>query len=182
MGKQLIIFFVITLLLISGNVFSQIKKEVDNQIFVTFPCNPNYSLNNKVSTYNCLTNNCFYNVMVLKNILPNEAYEVYIKNELQWTDIEKQEIDNRILNGFIKGYLYELNTTGTITELKNANYLGKAIEYYAINPLDGEKGKRYAVVFFVRNTILTFDVTFLKGVNDISEKEKNMFLNSIILN
>jgi len=155
---------------------AQTKKEIENGIFVTFPVDPSYTTTITVSNFAAKTESCLFMVLIQRNVIPN--YAEYVKARQKWTDAEIDKVENSLLDNTVKGKLYYTGNKGTVSIVKIGKYNGRKIEYSAINPATGERGKRYAKVFFVRNMVISFDVWFLKD-NQTAIREKDKFLNSI---
>lgn len=155
---------------------AQTKKEIDNGIFVTFPVDPSYTTTTTVSNFVAKTASCLVMVIILRNVIPN--YAEYVKARQNWTDAEIDKVESAFLDNAVKGKLNYTGNKGTVSIIKLGKYNGRKIEYSAINPATGERGKRYTKLFFVRNAAISFDVVFLKD-NQTAIREKDKFLNSI---
>jgi hypothetical protein len=173
--KQTLIIF--TFLFLGISVFGQkTKKEVDNGIFVVFPDTPEYNATKEASTYITTTENCIFLVTIQRNVIPN--YVEFAKAEKTWTETQKKQIRDTLLDNVVKGKLAYTGNKGQVSEIKIGNYYGRKLAYSAINPATGERGKRFSVILSVRDKILNFDCWFLQD-NDDAVSEKNSFINSI---
>lgn len=157
-------------------VFCQVEKEVDNGIFVTFPKAPEYSANLSASTYIAKTNNCIYIVLLQRNIIPN--YNQYVVARKNWTNAEIKIVEDSFLDNAVKGKLDYTGSVGTVNEITIGRYRGRKTEYSAINPVTGEKGRRFSIVLLVRDKLINFDCWLLNDTTD-SITQKNEFFNSI---
>lgn len=166
----------ILLLLFSLTIFSQVKKEVDNGIFVTFPIPPEYQANTQATTYAEKTENCFFMTVVLRNQIPN--YPLYVQAKRKWTKAEIKKVEDSFLDNAVIGKLGYTGNKGNVTEIKIGEFSGRKIEYSAVNPATGERGKRFTIMLFVRDKLINFECWYLKE-NEISKQEKDEFLNSI---
>ncbi len=82
------------------------------------------------------------------------------------------------MDNAVKGKLDYSGNKGAISAIKIGKYSGRKIDYSAINPATGERGKRYTKLFLVRDKAISFEVLFLND-NQTATKEKDQFLNSI---
>lgn len=169
-------FSISIILLFTFQLNAQTIKEVDNGIFVTFPITPEYKLTPAASTYVCKTENCLFIVIIQRNVVPN--YVEYMVAKKKFTEAEIQKIEDGFLDNTVKGKLEYTGNKGTISSIKIGKYNGRKIEYSAINPATGERGKRYTKLFLVRDRAISFDVMVLND-NQAAYKEVNQFLNSI---
>jgi len=111
----------VSLLFLVISVFGQVtKKEVDNGVFVTFPSNPEYQITTGVSTYMAETKNCYYMVLIQRNTIP--YYPEFVKAEKTWTEAQKKQVRDSLLNGAIKGILDYTGSTRKISEIKKGTY------------------------------------------------------------
>jgi hypothetical protein len=155
---------------------AQTKKEVDNGIFVTFPVSPEYKTTTAASTYVGKTENCLFMVIIQRNAIPN--YAEYVKAKQDWTDAEIEKVENSFLDNAVKGKLDYSGNKGIVSTIKIGKYSGRKIDYSAINPTTGERGKRFTKLFLVRDRAISFEVWLLKD-SQIANIEKDKFLNSI---
>lgn len=158
-------------------VFSQVEKEVDNGIFVTFPTTPEYSINQNNSTYVAKTSNCFFMVLLQRNIIPN--YNQYVLARKNWTKAEIKKVESSFLDNAVKGKLDYTGNTGIVSEIIIGKYRGRKIEYSAINPATGERGKRFSIMLLVRDKLINFDCWLLNNTSNSTE-QKDEFFRSII--
>ena len=159
--------------------FSQTQKEVVNGIFVTFPTTVEYRGNTQSTTYIGKTENCLFMSLVLRNAIPN--YAQYVQAKKKWTKAEIKKVEDAFLDNAVKGKLYYLGSKGTITEIKIGEFRGRKIEYSAVNPVNGERGKRFSIMLLVRDNLVTFECMYLKETES-AKTEKDKFLNSIKTN
>jgi len=155
---------------------AQTKKEIDNGIFVTFPVDPNYTTTPTVSNYAAKTESCLFMVIIQRDVIPN--YAEYVKARQKWTDAEIDKVESAFLDNAVKGKLDYTGNKGTVSIIKIGKYNARKIDYSAINPATGERGKRYTKLFLVRNKAVFFEVWSLSD-NQTAIKEKDKFLNSI---
>jgi len=173
--KHTLVFSVFIFLAIS--IFGQgIKKEVENGIFVTFPSTPEYQTTAEASSYTAKTTNCYYMVLIQRNAIPN--YAEFVKAEKTWTEAQKKQFRDALLDNAVKGKLDYTGSKGNISNVKIGDYYGRNVEYSAINPATGQKGKRYLVMLSVRDRLVTFECMFLQNINS-TILEKDEFINSI---
>ena len=170
---------ILTTLLLLFCVFqlnAQIKREVDDGIFVTFPSAPEYKITTAASTYVVKSKNCLFMVIIQRNAIPN--YTEYVKAKQKWTNAEIEKIENLFLDNAAKGKLDYSGNKGNVSTIKIDKYSGRKIDYSAINPSTGDRGKRYTKLFLIRDKAVCFEVWFLKD-NQTAAQEKDQFLNSI---
>lgn len=156
--------------------FSQTQKEVENGIFVTFPTNVEYQANLNATTYIGKTENCFFMSIVLRNQIPN--YAQYIQAKKKWTNSEIKKVEDSFLDNAIKGKFDYTGNNGTVKEIQVGEFNGRKVEYSAVNPAIGKRGKRFTIMLLVRDRFVSFECWYLKD-NTISKIEKDDFLNSI---
>jgi hypothetical protein len=157
-------------------VLGQTTKEIDNGLFVTFPTTPEYQANTQATSYVAKSTNCFFMTMVLRNQIPN--YDQYVLAKKKWTQSEIKKVEDSFLDNAVKGKLDYTGNKGTITEIKIGGFSGRKIEYSAVNPANGERGKRFTIMLLVRDKFVNFECWYLKD-NTTATSEKNDFLNSI---
>lgn len=160
-------------------LFSQVKKEVDNGLFVTFPNEPQYSATETSSTYATKTDNCIFAVLLQRNAIPN--YAQYLLAKKKWTKTQIKTLEDSFLDNAVKGKLDYTGNTGNAQPITIGGYNGRKIEYSAINPSTGIRGKRYSVILLIRDKLINFEVWYTSD-NSTSQIEKNEFLNSITTN
>ena len=164
-------------LFLSITAFGQgIKKEVENGIFVTFPSTPKYQTTAEASSYEVKTENCYYMVLIQRNAIPN--YTEFVKAENTWTEAQKKQFRDALLDNAVKGRLGYTGASGKVTPIKKGDFHGRKIEYSAINPATGESGKRYLVMLSVRDRLVSFDCIAMQDTNR-AIAEIDEFLNSI---
>ncbi len=164
------------LLFCTSQINAQIKTEIDNGIFVTFPVAPEYKTTTAASTYVTKTENCMFMVVIQRNAIPN--YVEYVKAKQNWTDAEIAKVENSFLDNAAKGKLDYSGNKGAVSSIRVGKYSGRKIDYSAINPVTGERGKRYTKLFLVRDKAISFEAWFLHD-NQTATQEKDQFLNSI---
>lgn len=169
-------FLSVLLAIISFSVYSQTQKEVENGIFVTFPNTPEYKATTQATTYIVKTENCLFMTIVQRNIIPN--YAQYVQAKKKWTTAEIKKVEDAFLDNSVKGKLDYTGNKGTVSEIKIGEFSGRKIEYSAVNPATGERGKRFTIMFLVRDRVVSFECWYLKE-NENAKKEKDKFLNSI---
>lgn len=174
MKRTLILLSV--LLLVTSTFGQATRKEVENGIFVTFSNVPEYKVTTEASAYSSKTENCFYVVLIQRNAIPN--YPEFVKAEKTWTETQKKQFRDKLLDSTVKGHLDYIGVTGKVTEIKKGNFYGRKVEYSAVNPANGENGKRCLVFLSVRDKMLNFSCMLLKD-NSKSLLEEEKFINSI---
>ena len=172
MKKYLLILFSLSTFF----CFSQIQKEVENGIFVSFPNSPTYKTVQNSSTFSSKTESSLMMVLIQRNIIPD--YPNYLLALKKWTENERKKIANSFLDNAVKGKLDYTGNTGNVSEIKLGNFFGRKLSYSAINPTNGERSERYSIILLVRDKLLNFECWELnKNSNFVNEK--NNFLNSI---
>ena len=172
MKKYLLILFSLSTFF----CFSQIQKEVDNGIFVSFPNSPTYKTVQNSSTFSSKTESSLMMVLIQRNIIPD--YPNYVLAQKKWTENERKKIANSFLDNAVKGKLDYTGNTGNVSEIKIGNFYGRKLSYSAINPTNGERGERYSIILLVRDKLINFECWQLNA-NSKFTTEKNNFLNSI---
>ena len=165
------------LLFLSVSIFGQgIEREVENGIFLTFPKTPKYETTTDVSSYEAVTENCYYMVLIQRNAIP--YYTEFVETEKSWTETQKKQFRDVLLDNAVKGRFEYFGNTGTVTEIKKGSFYGRKVEYSAVNPATGESGKRYLVMLSVRDKLINFECVLLQD-NNYAVLEKDKFINSI---
>ena len=172
MKKYLLILFSLSTFF----CFSQIQKEVENGIFVSFPNSPTYKTVQNSSTFSSKTESSLMMVLIQRNIIPD--YPNYVLAQKKWTENERKKIANSFLDNAVKGKLDYTGNTGNVSEIKIGNFYGRKLSYSAINPTNGERGERYSIILLVRDKLINFECWQLNA-NSNFITEKNNFLNSI---
>lgn len=167
---------VILMSLATISSYSQTTKEVENGLFVTFPSTPKYQANTQATSYVGESKNCIFMVMILRNQIPN--YNQYELAKKKWTQSDVKKVEDSFLDNAAKGKLEYTGSSGIITEVKIGLFRGRKMEYNAINPVTGERGKRFTIMLLVRDKVVSFECFYLIE-NTISKQEKDKFLNSI---
>lgn len=165
-------------LIISYTSFSQVRKEVDNGIFVTFPAIPTYTVKGYVTTYSKLTDNVSYAVSVIRDAFPK--YDEYLKNQQNLNASEKTSIIDNFLNSMVEGILKQSEAKGNSKDIKIGKYAGKKISFSAINPSTGERTNREVIVISVKEKAIMFMAMHNKvTISNSAKVEVEKFLNSI---
>ena len=172
MKKYLLILFSLSTFF----CFSQIQKEVENGIFVSFLNSPTYKTVQNSSTFSSKTESNIMMVLIQRNIIPD--YPNYVLAQKKWTENERKKIANSFLDNAVKGKLDYTGNTGNVSEIKIGNFYGRKLSYSAINPTNGERGERYSIILLVRDKLINFECWQLNA-NSKFTTEKNNFLNSI---
>ncbi|MDM1384529.1 hypothetical protein HX024_17865 [Myroides marinus] len=173
-------FLLFLILYSSSTVVAQNKKEVTDGIFVTFPSTPEYKALQGNLTYSGKTENALYMAIVVKNVIPN--YSEYVQAQKTWSEKEKQQIIDALLDNAVRGKLDYTDSQGSSNKIKKGNYQGRTIQYQAINPLTGNKGNVNSTILLVRNSLVSFEVWNTKEESSSASKEREKFLNSISTN
>jgi hypothetical protein len=166
----------ILLTTISLSVYSQTQKEVENGIYVTFPTTVEYQASTQATTYVGKTDNCLFMSMVLRNQIPN--YSQYVQAKKKWTSTEIKKVEDSFLDNAVKGKLDYTGNKGTVSVIKVGEFSGRKIEYSAVNPATGERGKRFTIMLLVRDRLVSFECWYLIETEN-AKTEKDKFLNSI---
>lgn len=164
------------LAIISFSLYSQTQKEVENGIYVTFPTTVEYKATTQATSYVGKTENCFFMSIILRNQIPN--YPQYIQAKKKWTSAEIKKVEDSFLDNAVKGKLAYTGNKGTVSEIKIGEFSGRKIEFSAVNPTTGERGKRFSIILLVRDRFVSFECWYLKETAD-AKNEKDKFLNSI---
>ena len=175
MLKYLYIFLLMPLF-----INAQTKKEVFDGIFVTFPKAPEYSINQGMSTYSAQTTNALYLVFVRRNAIPN--YSDYVQAQKKWTQKDKEEVVNTLLDNTVKGKLDFVGVKGKSSKIKLHGYDGRTITYQAINPITGQSSKVHTTILLVRSSLVILDTWNIKEESKEVEQERTTFFNSITTN
>lgn len=169
-------FILILFFFFSLTAFAQSIKEIENGIFVTFPTTVEYQASTQATTYVGKTDNCLFMTMVLRNQIPN--YPKYVQAKKKWTSTEIKKVEDSFLDNAVKGKLDYTGNKGTVSEIKIGEFSGRRIEYSAVNPASGERGKRFTIMLLVRDKLVSFECWYLKETEN-AKIEKDKFLNSI---
>ena len=167
------ILLIITLFT-SLSLFSQVRKEVENGIWVTFPKNPQYSMAQGARQYIAQTDNAV--CMVQSIDLPQRSQ--YLVAERNFSEAEKKEVADSFLNNYTQGVMASSGNTAQVSPIKKGTHYGKRISYSAINPATGEITQRSSIVLFVHAKVVSIECI---TINNSSQAiaEMNLFLNSI---
>ena len=176
--------YVLTFVVLFLFVFSleaQVKKEVDNGVFVTFPSDPTYNPAYPASVYMTATENCVLMAMIQRNAIPSDMYSEYIKAKQHMSNAEIEKIESGFLDNAVKGMVDLQGNTGVVKPIKVGKYSGREVFSSMINPATGNRTKTFFKSFLIRDKMLTFYVLYQKD-NKEAEREREMFLNSIVIN
>jgi len=156
------------------SLFSQVRKEIENGIWITFPKNPQYSVTQGIQQYITQTDNAV--CMVQSIDLPQRSQ--YLIAERNFSEAEKKEVADSFLNNYTQGVIASSGNTAQVSPIKKGTHYGRKISYSAINPITGEVTKRCIVVLFVRAKVVSIECI---AINNSSQAiaEMNLFLNSI---
>lgn len=157
--------------------YGQIEKEIENGIFITFPTEPKYQVAEQATTYIATTENCFFICLIQRNIIPN--YPQYLKDKENWNKEQLKKVEDAFLDNAVKGKLNYTENSGKVDNIKVGDFSGRKLEYSAINPATGIRGKRCSIILLVRDRLVSCDV-ILNNEKETSLKEKDDFLNSLI--
>jgi len=174
------LFFSLVLLCCANLISGQTKKEVFDGIFVTFPKAPEYSINQGMSTYSAQTTNALYLVFVRRNAIPN--YSDYVQAQKKWTQKDKEEVVDALLDNTVKGKLDFVGIKGKSSKIKLHGYDGRTITYQAINPITGQSSKVHTTILLVRSSLVILDTWNIKDESKEVEQERSKFFNSINTN
>jgi hypothetical protein len=165
---------IIITLFTSLSLFSQVRKEVENGIWVTFPKNPQYSMAQGARQYFAQTDNA---VCMVKSIdLPQRSQ--YLVAERNFSEAEKKEVADSFLNNYTQGVMASSGNTAQVNSIKKRTHYGRKISYSAINPITGEVTKCCSVVLFVRAKVVSIECITIDN-REQAITEMNLFLNSI---
>ena len=167
-------FLLIITLFTSLSLFSQVRKKVENGIWVTFPKNPQYSMAQGARQYFAQTDNAV--CMVQSIDLPQRSQ--YLIAERNFSEAEKKEVADSFLNNYTQRVMASSGNTARISPIKKGAYYGRRIGYSAINPATGEITQRSSIVLFVHAKVVSIEcITINNSSQTIAEI--NLFLNSI---
>lgn len=160
--------------------YSQIKKEVDNGVFITFPSSPEFKLGDNFRSYSTANNNAVFMVLVAG---PSPDYTQYLKNVHKLSFDEKEQIKESTLDSFIRGFLGQTVSKGKIDNILVGNYSGKKVKYSAIHPTLGERTNREMLVLYIKGKIICLNVFYNEiSPSQISKNQVDNFFNSITIN
>ena len=165
--------FIITLFS-SISLFSQVRKEVENGIWITFPKNLQHSVAQGTRQYITQTDNAVY--MVQSIDLPQRSQ--YLIAERNFSETKKKEVADSFLNNYTQGVMAFSGNTAQVSPIKKGTHYGRKISYSAINPITGEVTKRCSVVLFVRAKVVSIECITIDN-REQAITEMNLFLNSI---
>ena len=167
------ILLIITLFT-SLSLFSQVRKEVENGIWVTFPKNPQYSVAQGARQYIVKTDNAV--CMVQSVDLPQRTQ--YLAAERNFSETQKKEVADSFLNNYTQGVMASSGNTAQISPIKKGAHYGRKISYSAVNPATGEVTQRSSIVLFVRAKVVSVECIAMNN-SFKATTEMNSFLNSI---
>ena len=121
MKKYLLILFSLSTFF----CFSQIQKEVENGIFVSFPNSPTYKTVQNASTFSSKTENSLLMVLIQRNVIPD--YPNYVLAQKKWTATERKKVADSFLDNAVKGKLDYTGNTGNVSEIKIGNLYGRKL-------------------------------------------------------
>lgn len=168
--------FLIITLFTSLSLFSQVRKEVENGIWVTFPKNPQYSVAQGARQYIVQTDNAVY--MVQSIDLPQRSQ--YLVAEKKLFRNSKKEVADSFLNNYTQGVMASSGNTAQISPIKKGAQYGRKISYSAVNPATGEVNQRSSIVLFVRAKVVSVECITMNNSSKATT-EMNSFLNSITM-
>lgn len=172
------ILITVLVLLTSYISSSQVRKEVDNGIFVTFPSAPTYTAQSYVTTYSKITDNVSYAVSIIRDAFPK--YEEYLKAQKSMSASEKALVTDNFLNNMVEGVLKQSEAKGNSKDIKIGKYVGKKICFSAINPRTGERTEREVIVISVKEKAIMFLAIQNKvTISNSAKAEVEKFFNSI---
>ena len=154
--------------LLTTSLFSQVKKEVENGVWVTFPNTPIYQTEQGARQYITQTDNAIFMAIIAD--VPRRAE--YLIAEKNFSETEKKEVAESFLNHFIQGALANSESEPEIQSIKKGKFYGKKYSFSAINPMKGN------VILFVRGRAVSFQCVLINN-SQKAHTEKNSFLNSI---
>ena len=164
-------------ILLSTSLFSQVKKEVENGVWVTFPNTPIYQTEQGARQYITQTDNAIFMAIIAD--IPRRAE--YLMAEKNFSETEKKEVAESFLNHFIQGALADSESESEIQSIKRGKFYGKKYSFSAINPMNGEVTDRGNVILFVRGRAVSFQCVIMNN-SQKAHTEKSAFLNSISVN
>jgi len=160
--------------LLTTSLFSQVKKEVENGVWVTFPNTLIYQTEQGARQYITQTDNAIFMAIIAD--VPRRVE--YLMAEKNFSEAEKKEVAESFLNHFIQGALADSESEPEIQSIKKGKFYGKKYSFSAINPINGEVTNRGNVILFVRGRAVSFQC-ILTNNSQRAHSEKNTFLNSI---
>ncbi|MEC4086636.1 hypothetical protein [Myroides odoratimimus] len=169
--------YIIFFLFINVALNAQIKKEVSDGIFVTFPSTPEYKALQGSLTYSGKTENALYMASVVKNVIPN--YNEYVQAQKTWSEKEKQQVIDALLDNAVRGKLDYTGSKGSSSKIKKRKFDGREIQFQAINPITGNKCSVKTVILLVRNSLVSFEVWSIKEESTTVSEERKTFFNSL---
>ena len=164
-------------LLLTTYLFSQVKKEVENGVWVTFPNTPIYQTEQGARQYINQTDNAIF-MAIIADIHRRAEYLIAEKN---FSEADKKEVAESFLNHFIQGALANSESESEIQSIKRGKFYGKKYSFSAINPMNGEVTDRGNVILFVRGRAVSFQCVIMNN-SQKAHTEKSAFLNSISVN
>ena len=173
------LLFSFALVTVCGFAFGQndwIKKEIGNNVFVSFPNSPTFKFTNKAGTYTSKTDNCIFVAIAQQDPFPN--YSDFVKLPVE----NQKKLIEMFLDNAIKGMLTQSANDGTpFKNITIGKYPGREASYSAINPVTGNRTTKYVRLFYALNVVYAFQ-SFSTQDGKSCTDEKNTFLNSITAN
>lgn len=168
-NKLSVVFF-----LFSMGLFAQVRKEVENGIFVTFPNKPEYTTVEGYRSYISKTENVIFMVQIVD--LPQRAE--YMIAERKFSEADKKTIADSFLNNFVKGAMASIGNKVQVQEIKKGKFYGRKMEYRAVNPATGDVSGRAKLALFIRGRIIAFECVLMND-SPRAVAEKDSFINSV---
>ena len=106
--------------LLTTSLFSQVKKEVENGVWVTFPNAPIYQMEQGARQYITQTDNAIFMAIIAD--VPRRAE--YLMAEKNFSEGEKKEVAESFLNHFIQGALADSKSEPEIQSIKKGKFYG----------------------------------------------------------
>ncbi|MDD4993319.1 MAG: hypothetical protein PHR83_13925 [Paludibacter sp.] len=152
------------------------KKNVGNNVYVSFPTEVKYEMKSSngkyVGRYSSKSENCLFMVLVMSDVIPDYPNFVNLNKS------DQNNIITILLDNFCKGKLMYSNSHSEVVNTKIDNCLARQLSYTAINPATGEAGKRFSKSFVVANKLFSFECWYLSD-SSTSNLEMVDFYNSI---
>lgn len=101
-------------LLLTTSLFSQVKKEVDNGVWVTFPDTPVYNVAQGMRQYATAREEVLFLVQITE--IPNRVE--YLTMERNLSESEKKQLSDRLLNGFVQGVMANSGNEAQVQPIK----------------------------------------------------------------
>lgn len=111
--------------LLTTSLFSQVKKEIDNGVWVTFPDTPVYNVAQGMRQYATATEEVLFLVQITE--IPNRVE--YLTMERNLSESEKKQLADRLLNGFVQGVMANSGNEAQVQPIKKGNFYGRKMSY-----------------------------------------------------